>query len=112
IIDQTLLPAEVRVLRITTPDALVEAIQRLAVRGAPALGVGGALGVLLAGDDMAAAERIAAARPTAVNLRWAVERVLAAHDREAEALAVLEEDIEACRAIGDFGRAELGAAQR
>jgi methylthioribose-1-phosphate isomerase len=110
IIDQTLLPAEVRVLRITTPDELVEAIQRLAVRGAPALGVVGALGVLLAGDDAAAAERIAAARPTAVNLRWAVERVLAASDREAEALAVLEEDVAACAAIGAHGRVELGAA--
>src|SRR3954454_14894693 len=89
IIDQTLLPAEVRVLRLTTPDEVVEAIQRLAVRGAPppggagarALGVPGALGVLLARGDRAAAERIAAARPTAVNLRWAVARVLAAEDQ-------------------------------
>ena len=86
IIDQTLLPGELRVLRITTPAELVDAIQRLAVRGAPALGVAGALGVLLAGDDLEACERIAAARPTAVNLRWAVARVLAAADREAEAL--------------------------
>ncbi len=77
IIDQTLLPGELRVLRITTADELVDAIQRLAVRGAPALGVAGALGVLLAGDDLEACERIAAARPTAVNLRWAVARVLA-----------------------------------
>ena len=108
IIDQTLLPAEVRILHLTTPDEVVDAIQRLAVRGAPALGVTGALGVLLARSD-ADAERIAAARPTAVNLRWAVERVLAADDREAEALAILEEDVAACRAIGDHGRAELPA---
>src|SRR3954447_25342901 len=107
IIDQTLLPGELRVLRITTPDELVDAIQRLAVRGAPALGVAGALGVLLAGDDLEACERIAAARPTAVNLRWAVARVLAAADREAEALAVLAEDVAACEAIGAFGRVEL-----
>src|SRR3954469_13953087 len=85
-------------------------MQRLAVRGAPALGVAGALGVLLAGGDDAAAERIAAARPTAVNLRWAVERVLAAQDREAEALAILEEDVAACAAIGAHGRAELREA--
>jgi methylthioribose-1-phosphate isomerase len=112
IIDQTLLPAEVRVVRLTTPDEVVDAIQRLAVRGAPALGVTGALGVILARGDAAAAERIASARPTAVNLRWGVERVLAADDQLAEALAVLEEDIAACRAIGAHGRAELGRAER
>jgi methylthioribose-1-phosphate isomerase len=111
IIDQTLLPAEVRILHLTTADEVVDAIRRLAVRGAPALGVTGALGVLLARSD-ADAERIAAARPTAVNLRWAVERVLAADDREAEALAILDEDVAACRAIGDHGRAELQRAER
>ena len=108
IIDQTLLPAEVRILQLTTTDEVVDAIQRLAVRGAPALGVTGALGVLLARDDEEV-ERIASARPTAVNLRWAVERVLAADDRQAEALAILEEDVAACRAIGEHGRAELAA---
>src|ERR687894_911537 len=106
ILDQTLLPAEERVLRLTTPDEVIGAIQRLAVRGAPAIGVTGALGVLLCAND-ADAERIASARPTAVNLRWAVERVLAAPDREAEALAILAEDVAACRAIGEHGRAEL-----
>ena len=111
IIDQTLLPAEVRILRLTTTDEVVDAIQRLAVRGAPALGVTGALGVLLARSDEDA-ERIASARPTAVNLRWAVERVLAADDRKAEALAILAEDVAACRAIGDHGRAELKSAER
>jgi methylthioribose-1-phosphate isomerase len=111
IIDQTLLPAEARILRLTTADEVVDAIQRLAVRGAPALGVTGALGVLLIENDEDA-ERIAAARPTAVNLRWAVDRVLAASDREAEALAILEEDVAACRAIGEHGRAELQRAER
>jgi methylthioribose-1-phosphate isomerase len=111
IIDQTLLPAEVRILRLTTPDDVVDAIQRLAVRGAPALGVTGALGVLLARTDHDA-ERIASARPTAVNLRAAVERVVAAPNREAEALKILEEDVAACRAIGEHGRAELPDAQR
>src|SRR5262245_6709481 len=112
IIDQTLLPGELRVVRITAVDELVAAIQRLAVRGAPALGVAGALGVLLAGEDLEACERIAAARRTAVNLRWGVSRVLAAADRRAEALAVLEEDIAACAAIGDLGRVELAGASR
>jgi methylthioribose-1-phosphate isomerase len=111
IIDQTLLPSQVRVLRLSSADEVVEAIRRLAVRGAPALGVTGALAVLLCASD-AEAERVAAARPTAVNLRWGVERVLAAADRKAEALAVLAEDVEACRAIGAFGRAELARAER
>src|SRR4051794_29019392 len=111
ILDQTLLPAEVRVLRLTTVDEVIDAIQRLAVRGAPALGVTGALGVLLARDD-AEAERLAAARPTAVNLRWGVERVLAARDRRAEAMRIYEEDVAACQAIGAFGRTELGAVER
>jgi methylthioribose-1-phosphate isomerase len=62
--------------------------------------------------DAAAAERIASARPTAVNLRWAVKRVLAAADQTAEALAILEEDVAACRAIGEHGRSELGDASR
>ena len=107
IIDQTLLPAEERVLRLRTPDEVVDAIRRLAVRGAPAIGVTGALGVLLARGDRDAAERIASARPTAVNLRWAVTRVLASDDPEGEALRILEEDVEACRAIGENGREEL-----
>src|SRR4051794_38163873 len=111
IIDQTLLPGELRILRLTTVDGVIEAIQRLAVRGAPALGVTGALAVLLCRSD-AEAERVAAARPTAVNLRWGVERVLRAGDRRAEAFAILEEDVAACAAIGGFGRAELAGAAR
>ena len=78
-IDQTALPHELRVLHITTVDELVDAIIRLAIRGAPALGVAGALGVALAvrqaereGWDAPRlereVERIAGARPTAVNL--------------------------------------------
>jgi methylthioribose-1-phosphate isomerase len=79
-LDQTVLPHQVRVLRITTVDQLIEAITTLAVRGAPLLGVAGALGVALAvgqgdreGWDRARLDaevrRIADARPTAVNLR-------------------------------------------
>ena len=112
ILDQTLLPAEERVVVLRTVDDVVDAIQRLAVRGAPAIGVTGALGVLLTGGDRAAAERIAAARPTAVNLRWAVERVLASADWHAEALAILEEDVAACQSIGEHGRAELAGVAR
>jgi methylthioribose-1-phosphate isomerase len=118
IIDQTLLPAEERILRLTTPAEVIEAIRRLAVRGAPAIGVCGAFGVVLTDPERleAEAEAIAAARPTAVNLRWAVERVLAAvragRSAEAEALAILAEDREACRRMGEHGRAQLGGASR
>jgi methylthioribose-1-phosphate isomerase len=87
-LDQTVLPHEVRVLRITTVDELVGAITSLAIRGAPVLGAAGALGVALAvhqgsrqGWDGARLdaelERIAGARPTAVNLRREVHAVAA-----------------------------------
>jgi methylthioribose-1-phosphate isomerase len=126
IIDQTKLPAEEVVLRLETPEAVVDAIRRLAVRGAPAIGICGALGVVLAADRLGpaaspedltqAAGAIRAARPTAVNLAWAVDRVLAAGpDRaalEAAAIAILDEDREACRLIGEHGRAELPHARR
>jgi len=104
ILDQTRLPEEEVVLRLTTEDDVIDAIRRLAVRGAPAIGVAGAFGAVLAPD---AAERIASARPTAHNLRWAVERVMASDDREAEAIAIWREDRAACEAIGAFGAAEL-----
>ncbi|MEU0465961.1 S-methyl-5-thioribose-1-phosphate isomerase [Amycolatopsis sp. NPDC006131] len=104
IIDQVALPGEYRTLRLTTVDELIDAIRRLAVRGAPALGGAGALGTALAAfasDDPAAvrtdAERLAAARPTAVNLSWGVSRALARLVDGpgavlAEALALLDED--------------------
>ena len=115
IIDQTLLPGEERMLRLETPEEVVDAIRRLAVRGAPAIGICGAFGVVLAaraGRREEGAAMIRAARPTAVNLAWAVDRVLAAADAEAEALAILDEDREACRSIGEHGRAELAHARR
>lgn len=101
IIDQTALPGEYRILALHTVDDLVDAIRRLAVRGAPALGAAGALGVVLAvregGDVRASADRVAKARPTAVNLSWGVARALEklADGPEAvlaEALSILDED--------------------
>jgi S-methyl-5-thioribose-1-phosphate isomerase len=119
ILDQTVLPHEVRSLTLTDVDALADAIRRLAVRGAPALGAAGALGVLLAmrqaeaeGWDeaaMAAAlDRLRRARPTAVNLAWGVDRVAARLPEgeaavRAEALAVLDEDVAVNRAMGERG---------
>ncbi|MQY22158.1 S-methyl-5-thioribose-1-phosphate isomerase [Nocardia macrotermitis] len=115
VIDQRALPGELRWLRISTVDEVIEAIATLAVRGAPAIGVTGAFGVALAafaheGDDAAVtaeARRIAAVRPTAVNLSWAVARALArlpggARAVLAEAQALLAQD----------GRVNRAAAER
>jgi S-methyl-5-thioribose-1-phosphate isomerase len=119
IVDQTLLPAELRTLELTSVDDLVDAIARMAVRGAPALGAAGALGVVLAvdqadregwDDERLAGElaRVRAARPTAVNLSWGIDRAAGrlAQGRDAvlrEALAVLDEDVTANRSIGERG---------
>ncbi len=117
LVDQTALPA-IRTVTVDQVDALVDAIRRLVVRGAPALGVAGALGVALAARTLkgpeldVAATLIATARPTAVNLAVGVRRALAAAPSGpdavlAEALAVRDEDIAACHAIGDRGAALL-----
>jgi len=119
LLDQTRLPHEERQLWVTTVDELVDAISRLAVRGAPALGAAGALGVLLAVQEAglsgwdeaalrAAVERLRAARPTAVNLARGVDRVVARLPEGAaavrdEALRVLAEDGEVNRAIAASG---------
>jgi methylthioribose-1-phosphate isomerase len=131
LVDQTLLPAEFRVLKIKTIDDLCEAIASLRVRGAPALGAAGGFGValatLLSGEtdigkfkpDIARdAEKVASTRPTAVNLRWGVERVLTAMDtagnvEEARQLAlheaqeIADDDVRRCRAIGENGASLL-----
>ncbi len=97
-LDQRLLPHETRVCRACTAEELEQAIHALAVRGAPCIGVFGAYGVALLrqriADDVAfaaAAERVRNARPTAVNLMWAVDRVLQANDMLAEARAIHDE---------------------
>lgn len=111
-IDQTRLPHDVVMLDLRTVDELIVAIRTLAVRGAPALGVAGALGVALAavtGDDVpAAAARLRAARPTAVNLAWGVDAALrhlgGGPDAVlAAALKIRDDDIASCRAIGERG---------
>lgn len=114
-VDQRALPHEYRVLRLETVDQLIDAITSLAVRGAPAIGLAGALGVALSAhrhssdgrtDEAsvkADAARLSAARPTAVNLAWAVRRAvgrLAAGPQAvlAEAVDMLEEDATVNRA--------------
>ncbi len=131
IIDQTALPTSLEILTLTTTAQVVDAIYRLAVRGAPAIGVCGAFGMVVGFDeteptDLAAAratidhlaEQIGTARPTAVNLAWAVERVRLATAGGssvaevravalAEALAIQAEDIASCDAMGRHGAEEL-----
>jgi methylthioribose-1-phosphate isomerase len=116
IVDQTALPENARMLRLSTVDGLVAAIGRLAVRGAPALGVAGAMGVALAAHEYAddpqaqaeAVRRIEAARPTAVNLargaRRAAEQLAAGPDAVlAEALRVRDEEIASSAAMAQRG---------
>src|SRR3954449_2800265 len=79
-LDQTALPAEERWLRCVSAAEVADAIRRLAVRGAPAIGLAAAYGVALEDDREAAADLLGATRPTAVNLRWALDRALAADD--------------------------------
>ncbi len=111
-VDQRALPAELVRREASTVDEIVGAIATLGVRGAPAIGVFGAYGVALAAERYGssdafaeAAARIRAARPTAVNLAWAVDRVLAAgaaHFLD-EARAIHAEQRAVDRAIAEHG---------
>ena len=128
IIDQTLLPAEVKFIEIRSASQAVDAIQRLAIRGAPALGAFGSLALVVALDEIEpeslsqARTRleecrtlIGDARPTAINLRWAVDRVIDQATKDGsdltslrsalirEAQAVADEDKAACDEIGRLG---------
>ena len=133
IIDQTRLPTEEVVLSLTTVEEVAEAISSLRVRGAPALGVAGGLGVALAaqrarenGEDVGeaisqAASLLASTRPTAVNLRWGVERIRKIYDPGQpqtvdelidQARAMVAEDEEINRIIGEVGAELLAEGSR
>ncbi len=118
IIDQTLLPHHFNILSLHTLDSACHAIISMQVRGAPLIGVTAAFGVHLAlregnADLLGICARLLKTRPTAVNLRWALERVqavllpLAAGERPAAAMTLAQlmadEDAAACSAIGDHG---------
>jgi methylthioribose-1-phosphate isomerase len=131
IIDQTLLPGELCVLECTTVEQVWEAIRQLRVRGAPAIGIAGAMGLVLGVRNASAgtwatyrgklrevADYLRSSRPTAVNLFWALDRMERVADSICElataaitgrlldeALAILAEDRAMCRAIGQFGAA-------
>jgi methylthioribose-1-phosphate isomerase len=116
LIDQRLLPGELAIAEALTLDELCEFIRTLAVRGAPALGAAGAMGVALAhvrGEDInVAGEALVATRPTAVNLAWGVQRALAAADPVAEAVRIADDDVRINRAIGANGAPLLGDGAR
>jgi methylthioribose-1-phosphate isomerase len=120
ILDQTRLPHRIEFRRLSTFEQVIEAIATMQVRGAPLIGITAAYGICLAAlvdpGDVAlieAGETLSATRPTAINLRAAIERmlrvVLASPPVErverayAEAAAIAREEQRACRAIGDHG---------
>ncbi len=132
ILDQTLLPGEIKRIQLRTPGEVYEAIKKLRVRGAPALGICGAYALAVTASLIEAdsfgdfysglkkiAEYIASSRPTAVNLAWALERILRTAEKNrtrdipsiidtmfSEADRIREEDISISRRIGSSG-AEL-----
>ena len=121
LIDQTSLPVAYKIVECTRLDELIDAIKRLKVRGAPALGVAGAFGVVLACKNVrnepelkAELEKLTKARPTAINLSYGVNRALQAAMRGRtpqemrsyaleEAKRLAEEDSAVNRKIGEYG---------
>jgi methylthioribose-1-phosphate isomerase len=128
LIDQTRLPSELIYIDLTSVESVFEAIRSLRVRGAPAIGVAAAMGVVVGLQPVRAAGRadffakleevvdyLGSSRPTAVNLFWALRRMKQVADRAPgssqeimqrlldEALAIEHEDREMCRAIGHHG---------
>ena len=129
IIDQTKLPGKVEFLFLTELDDIREAIYLLKVRGAPAIGVAAAIGIYVLASRVesgsypefeasfrAARERLVTARPTAVNLAWALDRMAKVVENERgktveevksalleEALKIRNEDVASCRKIGEYG---------
>ena len=106
-LDQRLLPHEERMVRAASVQEIEGAIQTLAVRGAPAIGVFGAYGVAVLRASISdekrfldEAARVRNARPTAVNLAWAVDRVLGSSDMIAEAQAIHREQQAVDRLLG------------
>jgi methylthioribose-1-phosphate isomerase len=140
IIDQRILPGEYKIIRCSNVKQLYDAIKTLAVRGAPAIGVAGGYGAVLSLQGISKnsafspeqgwpshavsavkllkryCQYLASSRPTAVNLQWAIERILKCAEKSeaetldklhklvlAEANDICREDIEMCRKIGDNG---------
>ncbi len=130
LLDQRRLPQEETHLELSDAGAVADAIRDMVVRGAPAIGIAAAYGVALAaqraqGDDPAALatafSRLAVARPTAVNLHWALERMrrrlqadgrVDARSLGDEAVAIHREDVAQNRQMGALGAQRIGVASR
>ncbi|WP_303674511.1 S-methyl-5-thioribose-1-phosphate isomerase [Vampirovibrio chlorellavorus] len=132
LLDQTALPNEVRYLTIRTAGDMADAIVTMLVRGAPAIGIAGAYGVVLSAREsiqkslsfsdfkrqlLVDVDRLSKTRPTAVNLFWALNAMQAVIDEPADiatevlerltakALQIHQEDWQACQAMGQYGAA-------
>ncbi|MDP1831885.1 MAG: S-methyl-5-thioribose-1-phosphate isomerase [Geothrix sp.] len=112
VLDQTQLPDAEVWLDGSDPDAMIALIQRLAVRGAPLIGVAAAASLATfahrgasASEYAAACAALRAARPTAVNLMWAMDRMKGAADPVREAQAIFEEDVRLCEGMAQHGAA-------
>ncbi len=107
LVDQTQLPDKKVYVECKTYQDVIHAIKTLMVRGAPAIGIAAAFAMALAelnGENLVeVANEIKASRPTAVNLFWAVDRVLKADSALNEAIKMYDEDISTNQAIGRFG---------
>lgn len=125
ILDQTLLPGEEKYVRLKSYPEVIEAIRHLRVRGAPLIGIAAAYGIVLAArscrnkiEFAVAVNEIKTSRPTAVNLSWAVERMLITYhaydgsaDRDHKLLELAQQihrdDADMCDAIGELGASLL-----
>lgn len=116
LLDQRRLPEETVYVTCRTAAETADAIRDMVVRGAPAIGCAAAFGIALdakRGADLAeASARLAASRPTAVNLFWALDRMKGVADAQVEAIAIYEEDLAACRAMGAHGAALIPEGAR
>src|SRR5438067_13481943 len=104
VLDQARLPYETAWLRLDTLDGVARAIRDMHVRGAPLIGAAAAYGIALArraGIPYAnARELLLATRPTAINLRWALDQMQDADDPFARAAAIADDEVARCEAIG------------
>lgn len=112
LLDQRLLPDQTVYVVCKTAADVAAAIRDMVVRGAPAIGCAAAFGVVLGKSSPEAFKLLAASRPTAMNLFWALERMKSARNPESEAQAIFEEDLAANRAMGAHGAALMPKGAR
>jgi methylthioribose-1-phosphate isomerase len=103
LLDQRALPDRTVYVTCRTAEEVATAIRDMVVRGAPAIGCAAAFGVVLSSGSEKSYEVLAASRPTAVNLFWALDRMRKAKDLRKEAEAIFTEDLAANHAMGDHG---------